>query len=404
MINLETRYETFTVFKGRKAQVSYPKDKPGYIIRFIANAIPSTKDLAFFDKMDIYNKNGTEDGYVVKYCGPKEIFIGWYHKRLVRSGRKFYSRSNWDYAIRYDGRRLITTKATFYDNMSMVSFIVSYFGVECILDDLSQLGKSRLFGSKTVLKGIFAQKISNQKEALSVWFKAVAKAKVQRYETLKTFINTWDQYEYDDSIMDFLEFTTSFDASVRLIATGDRDKSAVFHDLMKDCMMLDKKANPNWSLSRMEQEHLANTEQIMLQNKHALSDEDIYNNLPSQVRSKKLQGEFLTTERKVFTEATTMHHCLYNHYYKKIADKTYLALSITYPERCTVGLETKKEGDKTLVKIDQIRAKRNRITKDETQELIKAFVNDNQNHLLVFFRTKPVAAPVTQEMMEDLPF
>lgn len=343
-LDLSTRHLTFTEFNGMQARTTVTED--GYRIRFIENPLPSIKGLTFKEKYKISNITNQENGFVISYRGNKNIFVGTYVKTIRRIGNRVFPCTSWLYAIRYDGKRIIKPHCSIHDRIDIARFIFHYFGIECILDTYhSDFELATLLGSKTVLKAIFQQKVTNAHDITRVYVQTFTGIRTMpSYETVSEFIHM--AHYYEPGLVDLAYFTTSFEKSMRLVIDACKDdrhiteltkRYNIFKDLVLDAVKLDIKVNPDWSLKRMQEEHQKNTEQIMLEMEQGLSDDPLYKT-PTAIDGKEIQGTVLSTEKQVFREASLMHHCLYNHYYYRINNGRYIALSLEVPERCTVGI------------------------------------------------------------------
>ena len=388
-LDLSTRHLTFTEFNGKTAQVTVTED--GYKIRFVENPLPTIKGLPFTDKVRIAENTAQERGLVVTYKGNKNIFFGHYLKQYRRIGKKVFPSTSWLYAIRYDGKRIIkTVSSTLYNHTELANLIFRYFGIECILYTYNKdYAIAALMGSKTVLKAICQQKVTNARDLTRVYLQAITGIKTMpSYETAAIYIQNLQKYELN--LVDLANFTTSFEKSMLLeIGACENNRQYVddtdlakryriFRDLVRDAVKLDIKVNPDWSLKRMEEEHQRNTERIMLETEQKLSDEQLYKS-PTDIEGQEIKGTVLSTEKQVYREAAQMHHCLYNHYFYSIQQGKYLALSLTKPERCTVGLclklSTGDDGEKSYdAVLEQIHTIRNGCVTPESRAIIANFV------------------------------
>ena len=389
--DLSRRDRTFTHFNETPVQAAYPSDG-GYTLAFVSGAVPSLRSLSYDEKYALLTKKPCERGYVVKYRDSKNIFVGIYEKTLCRTGERFYTVKKWMNVVRFDGKRIIKNNGA-YD---IERFILEYFGLECIISEFSDRVVSYLLSKKTVLAGIFRQRITCGKDLVREWLKgSYHLTRIPSYKVAIAYLEKYACAFSVPSVADLQTFTTSLEKSMSLLSyerTGPLDfdsderkrtlqeHGVLYEDLVKDAIALNIKVNPRWSHKRMVQEHQRTTEELMLRSDTVLSDRNYYGTAP-EFQQGTLVCRVLASERELFREASEMHHCLYNNYRGRIERGTYLALSVVSPIRCTVGVYLQKpnfsDDERCAVYFDQVQQRHDLRVDDGTQDLLRHFVSDN---------------------------
>lgn len=347
-----------------------------YSIVFVSDHLPTLKEMTYVQKRVWLSEHSpNEMGIVIKYDGPKAIFFGTYQKSFRAVGRRIFTKRQWVDVIRYDGTRIIWNKSLSFRHTPYPLFetMIHFFGLEGIFLHDSYTMCSMVFRNKQVLKGVFAQRITNLRDAVKTWLASSCKVRLSDldYSIVKDYLNSTDEGPAD--IINYAEFTTSLEKTMRKVAEWNRtiktpipcgpqaesdgtheeavakaDKAKtmlrLFLDIMGDAKTLGVKVNPEWSQRRMNEEHLKYTHLIMALREGELSDKPIYEMTDSEnaicetVNGLELKGTVLNDERSIFREGTLMHHCIFTGYGKRIQQKIYIALSFYAPERVTVGI------------------------------------------------------------------
>ncbi len=413
LVNLSERFDfvpkTVTYNECVKTRL-----EDGYTLTFKCNPIPNTDGMDYIQKhiaVKKYNsgRNGCEDGYTIKYNNNGGIFIGIYQRKMKMVGKSIFSKLSWTNVIRYDGKKVIASKG--YLPECIYRLTLDYMGLEGIVKEFKkrQLPMTDYLHGKTVLKAIFTGKVTNFDDLLKVYITSTYKLKVgsPQYNDVKEEIK--NRFHEPHEVIQMMNFSTSIKKAFQLM-NGDMsnkiEEKYIFWDLLKDAQMLDLKINPEWSLSRMKQEHEKNTERLMLLEEGTLDTAPIHKT--DTVINDKIQGVLLNSEKEVFKEASLMHHCLYTHYFERIKNKRYIALSLKSPERCTVGIRYTEERG---FELEQVHTIYNGCVSSDTHDLITEYIRKNQKRLNSL---KPNKTDVLQparkqeqdafEYAEDLPF
>ena len=410
LVNLSERFDfvpkTVTYNECVKARL-----EDGYTLTFRNNPIPNTDGMDYIKKhitVKRYNsgRNSPEDGYVIKYNNGG-IFIGIYQKKMKLVGKSIFSKLSWMYVIRYDRKKVIASKGRMPN--SIYRLALEYMGLEGIVNEFNKrrLTTSDYLYGKTVLKAIFTGKVTNFDDLLKVYITSTYKLKVgsPQYNDIKEEIK--NRYHEPGEVIQIMNFSTSIKKAFQLSnnsATGDlykdnREKWYIFWDLLKDAQMLDLKINPEWSLSRMNQEHEKNNERLMLLEEGTLDTAPIHET--DTVIDDKIQGMLLNSEKEVFKEASLMHHCLYTHYFERIKNKRYIALSLTSPERCTVGIRYTEERG---FELEQVHTIYNGCVSSDTFNLINEYIQMNRERLNGLSPQKTQSKQTVKQEQEDFQY
>ena len=101
----------------------------------------------------------------------------------------------------------------------------------------------------------------------------------------------------------------------------------------------------------------------------------------------KFPFKLLNTEKDIFIEGSTMHHCLYTCYYDKIKNHNYIAFHLDFPEECTLGICTYNEE----ICLNQIYKKYDQPVSNETRQYALDFIKTHQEDLKKLFNQKVIS-------------
>lgn len=261
----------------------------------------------------------------------------------------------------------------------------------------------KLCMTKTMFKNIIFNKVTNPekfyKAYMSISLK-INKSKNVSWRLVKEYIEfrnrlEWYNYTYIP-INIIINNTTNINLTLKKLLSIyknsdnngneycednnlNRESNILFKDLLKDAQILGKKVNPIWSHKRMQAEHTNMTikiNEMFIKYKHDVNKiEDISYKGIENIAFPNNTVKLLKNELDVFTEAATMHHCLYNSYYKKIAHKDYFAFSANFPERCTIGVTYNTVNNKFI--IDQIYKNYDEPVTIETRKYFETWINSD---------------------------
>ena len=347
----------------------------GYTLVFKCNPLPDFSGLDYIHKrLALRKQMFGETGYIVKYEGPDSICISEYHKDYKCCGRQIFANRHWVNVVRFDGKKVIVRKGSFNHDQIFTDFFLQYFGIECLSQQLPERVLMRILYSKTVLKAIFKQRLTNAREVIRLYMNTSWKLKDISYDLVlrgfKEYVD-WNVAKYFvTSIEDYISFLEKYDYCT--------EEYRLFSDLLKDAEVLDIRVDPKWSKKRMLQEHQRNNEKIMLLFDTVLSDKPVRDGIETAIDG-SVRGFILNTERETFRESSEMHHCIYSHYFNRIQAGTYIGISLVYPERCTVGLTY--DGAKKNFVLEQVHTIRNGSVQADTRQLILDYIRENQLYL-----------------------
>ena len=456
MQNLENAYNFATPEKIEKeyTRTQTVHEDGTYSVVFTKDELPSLKEMSYPRKV-LYLKDHCheETGYIIKYDGPDKIFFGKYEKKYRHAGRNIFANKVWNTVIRYDGKRIITNRGMSLTE-SFLSVILAFFGMEKLLEQNQASTATMIFSNKQVLKGVFTQKITNMHDAVKTWLSSSCKVKIAdiNYHTLMEYLNVY--YAKASDIIDYKLFTTSIEKTMEKVTLWRKtmiqerlttkyasyademnklplnkktidaqDKMikeaqamlSLFEDTLKDAKTLDIKINPEWSQRRMNEEHLKYTHIIMAYQEGEISDEPIYemneyeSHIDTEINGTPLVGTILNTPRDIFREETLMHHCLFTNYRHNIENKRYIAISLTKPERVTVGIRPRDdmywgyENNKpdTYACIEQMHTVANGTPSENFKKTMKKYFDLNQEFFDALLHQSEIAKEEQQEIQEQ---
>lgn len=398
-LNSFGNYELLTVAEDdQKTTVRYYR-------KDTCRELPSLEGLSAFQRMKTYERYpqvrwitiaiGKTDGSV--FCG-----IG--NKTLQKIGKKFFPKSGWleNFSVR-GGNRVCGKYDAFFKDARMYSedvaaarhLLLSAFGVEC-LDGYEQ------YIRKPQLIGICKGKITNPEMLVRDFFK----------RTYHLTNIDWRIYAagYPRLMKCFGSLSNVLDTAGRggldyLMGQYAKDKVEFEHerlmfDTVHECLYLDRGFNPKWSFKRLVSEHSKMSLAILDLEADSVPDEHFYEK-EMPVRRRGLAGKVISCVKDLYREGKEMSHCIYRCYNDIIAKGEYLALSITAPERCTVGIRVYKE----KVEVEQIHSYHNAAVTDKTDTLVREWVGDHSEAIMdLALEARKNKGFVSLVRNEDLPF
>lgn len=351
----------------------------------------------FFIRRNCIVNHQEEIGLVIKDKGRKGFFIGSWRRIYMSCGRRVFTRKTWLDAFCYDGKRVTVRKTVNSFYRYLIKALMLYFGLEgCLPEGFDNQPWidglfDRVVNNKMVLRAIITEKVTNWKDMFRFWLKSTYQLTGVNYTLIERYLRKVHSYNYDFNLAALRDFTTSVDWSARKVMqwietipkegdTTGYQMVSLFKDLLKDAELLpDYKVNPRWSEKRMKAEHQNNIRKMRLLCEGSFDDEKIYDkDIVIDDEDAKVIGRVIGSEVEAYLESFEQDNCLYTHYYPSIRKGNYLAVSLSSPERCTVGLTVSKSADNKLqLSIEQMRASHNRCLQPDNQKAITAFVNEN---------------------------
>lgn len=217
-------------------------------------------------------------------------------------------------------------------NLSHLNEFLNLIGCEWYSDCLKKSNIKNIT-TKTVFQKIITKKITNQEDLIKHYLKYNLRYK-------------------DVSHKLFLEFITSRHLDLQNVKRHLKVVKNInhylenklkrnflpchFEDMVKQCLILNKQIDVNWSEKRFDVEHNEMTKQIMSREIEFVENQFVNygNKIP-----KLLSGmSVLSNQRQIFQEGTEMKHCVYTNYLNNILSKRYLIISYHGEQRATIGI------------------------------------------------------------------
>jgi len=294
----------------------------------------------------------------VYYCSNKDskIFFGLRAKTICRSGNKFYPKIEWTNTIVIDGRKISTNKLSLIGLCKFLSII----GIDLKFENNLPESLQTYLLKECVIADILRKKVYNEE--------TLCRCVLSKIYHLKGF--DWKLFfKYKDcsnylSIPDLQSFTKDLAKSMSVLV-HDVHYNPIYRDLLDSAIQLNEVVDFTWSERRMREEH---QRQINELNRREIEEKEqvpVFNIVCTEPNIR-----LLNTEKEVFLEGTTMHHCLYTNYWNRIKAKNYIAFHMTAPENCTFSF---KKLNNEIV-FDQAYCAYDKPVSDETKQIIRDFL------------------------------
>lgn len=315
-------------------------------------------------------------------------------KRLCRRGKTFYPREHHKETI-YIGKNSISFNGV--SNKMLLDFL-KILEIDWFRDIDSNILCQGFF-NKTIFRRVITNRIYNEE----TFYKSIATCthgiKDISWKTVRKYYELKYGSEHifgpfiDISLTDLYYFTKNVDQSVNILINNSFDASK-YSDLINSAVKLDQVVDLAWSAKRIEEEHKKQTETLMAKEIGSKKIVPIYD-----TGTMEFPFKLLNTEKDIFIEGTTMHHCLYNCYYNKIKNHDYIAFHLDAPEECTLGI-CMVNGKPTL---NQIYRKYDQRVQDSTRDYVNNFIETRQSDLKSLFDQKKNDNECVTVEIEDLP-
>lgn len=281
---------------------------------------------------------------------------------IKRNGSQFYLKSSFEEAEFY-----IFDNKVFCNNIGLLySYVFPILNITWLRDLDSHY--NQFIHKPSILKSILLNNIYSEETLCKAILRRCYHCKELSWKSFREFLKNNTGY----SIVDLMAFTKSIQNSVNIINKIYNDPDSpreLYWDLLNSAIRLNEKVDFTWSIPRIKLEHLRQTRKLMEKEIASKSQEPLYSK-----PFKTSEIELLDTELKIFQESQFMHHCLYNCYFDRIKDKTYLAFHMTSPEECTIGIRKNESW-----RFDQAYREYNNSISEDTKKLIFQFIEDYQN-------------------------
>lgn len=233
-----------------------------------------------------------------------------------------------------------------------------------------------------LLKRIVKKKITNPADYVKSYLK------VSPYRNLnispKLLIDffsstTNNAFQYMSNIKSmrmFLEYSTDANHVFKMInlISKNHDYNTFITDIYNQAAMLNTRINPQWSKSRMKEEHNIMTRKIMeIEIKNL---EKIEYNYPDTFDNIKLNSLTLIQDNyKLFEEGTIMKHCVYTNYKSQVENKNYFVLQyLSGDVRATVGLIVDRVDNKYVICMQQMYGIGNSLISIEHKKIVEEWL------------------------------
>lgn len=156
-------------------------------------------------------------------------------------------------------------------------------------------------------------------------------------------------------------------------------------DAVDLALQLKKKVNFSWSSNKFQDINIQWSRELMREDIEKRNPKDIYKN-KELIKGAKL----LSSERDVFEEGMTMHHCVYTNYWRLIESGKYVALhlnSTTNPLGITLGVQVMYDynnQDNIILRLvfDQAFYAYDKILSTEDYQMCEDYFIDNEDNLI----------------------
>ena len=156
-------------------------------------------------------------------------------------------------------------------------------------------------------------------------------------------------------------------------------------DAVDLALQLKKKVNFSWSSNKFQDINVQWSRELMREDIEKRNPKDIYKN-KELIKGAKL----LSSERDVFEEGMTMHHCVYTNYWRLIESGKYVALhlnSTVNPSGITLGVQVmydynNKDNIISKLVFDQAFYAYDKILSTEDRQMCEDYLFDNEENLI----------------------
>ena len=166
---------------------------------------------------------------------------------------------------------------------------------------------------------------------------------------------------------------------------GEVAEKSLVADAVDLALQLNKKVNFSWSRNKFRDINVQWSRELMRKDIEKRNPQDIYKN-KELIKDAKL----LSSERDVFEEGMTMHHCVYTNYWRLIESGKYIALHLNSTVNSlgiTLGVQVMYDynnQDNIISKLvfDQAFYAYDKILSTEDNQMCKDYLIDNEDNLI----------------------
>lgn len=166
---------------------------------------------------------------------------------------------------------------------------------------------------------------------------------------------------------------------------GETAEKSLVADAVDLALQLNKKVNFNWSSNKFRDINVQWSRELMRKDIEKRNPKDIYKN-KELIKGAKL----LSSERDVFEEGMTMHHCVYTNYWGLIESGKYIALHLNSTVNSlgiTLGVQViydynNKDNIISKLVFDQAFYAYDKILSTEDRQMCEDYLFDNEDNLI----------------------
>ena len=369
---------------------------PKYSEHVIVEHIPNNfKELTYYQKHKLV---GQYNSYYILSVKDEKLFFGKAIKTITQVGKNFFLKTTWD------GTIVIKNNSVKANTMSLgtLNYFFNCFGI-FVFNDFEP--RFFTFLSKSyVIKDVLCKKVYSQETLCKCVLTKGYKIKNFNWKLFRDYILTHNDYGipyYSFSIESLKAFTKDVKDSIRSILAYSKNlsKLQLLKDLLDNAITLGECVDFTWSDKRIHQEHQRQIEILSGLELGVKAEVPIYNNIIDE-STPDYKIHQLNTEKEIFKEGSTMHHCLYTNYYNKIKDKRMIAFHMSFPQECTFTLYMDPHREEVF--LDQAKLIRNGLPDVNTFNIIDCFMLKHHQELVEMFSQFNKDTKLTNE--EDLLF
>lgn len=374
------RKETKTAADGSTVTIYRKED---------SNQLPDPKTTSFKDFALWIKTHKCSNAFcLVKQNGPDDIYLGVGTEKVSRCGRRIFPSTQYHTWLLWRNGK-VTGNANKGDTLddTIMQLLIESLRLEALYSEIDKQGEGscRLLrtclSSNTVLKKVFKGQVTNRKDLIKAYMKAVWKMAPTQYSVLEQFLG---DSRYTLSLADLHEFTTDMNAAMEVFASAqDYHERQVLRDLIEDAVVLDKRVNPKWSLKRMTEEHQANIMVILEKQLGAESDESIYST-PLDITFQGYRFQTIDSPRRALLESKTMENCVFYNYWKPATLRRYVLFHVTSDDDqpMSLGFHVYKGNNGPWVEFDQMHTEHNGMVSDRAHDAALEFAEQYKDKIL----------------------
>lgn len=357
-----------------------------------------------FSTLSRYEKVKLSDSYlsdesIVMRCDGESLFCGHLMTTVKRRGDNLFRKADLIHKLTIRKNRIALTGSLSQDMLS----ILDIEWTKDIFDNWSQF-----ISKPSILRAVLTRKVYNIETLVREIYWRLYRIRIQNWKEGRYYLDKASLL-INFGLTDINAYTVDANASIRalnslrqkynsgFITHADLDRQRrLMEDLLKSAIMLGEKVNLEWSVRRMEEEHLRQTRELMGLELPPESDTPIH--------AKPIEEEgiaLINSEKAIYQEGHQMHHCLYTNYRDRIKEKRYVAYHMSFPEDCTFGICI-QNGRPSL---DQVYLKYDEMVREDTRRCVEDFIERRSPELLTLFDRDYIGHIIPDgHPAEDLPF